>query len=132
MGFISRFRLSAAIKGGKYDKVVALLDAGGDANENNSSGVSALMLAASSGFGDIIHVLIDHGAEVNSIDQNGFSALLHAIHGRNPEAVKALLDRGADATIEAADGTTPHDLALKQQEIRSMKLLMAARASREN
>jgi ankyrin repeat protein len=132
MGFISRFRLSAAIKAGKHDKVVALLAAGGDANESNSSGVTALMLAASSGYEDIIHVLIDHGAKVNAFDQNGFSALLHAIQGRNSEAVKALLDRSADATIETADGTTPHQLALKLQEVRIMKLLMAARASRES
>jgi ankyrin repeat protein len=70
--------------------------AGGNLNDADAWGVSALTLAEHSGFTEFALYLLDKGADPNAAP-NGFTALLEAIMRRDEKAVGALLDHGADA-----------------------------------
>ena len=132
MGLISRFRLASSAKAGRIDKVVELLESGADPNESSSHGVTALMLTAAAGHVDVARVLAEHGARIENQDEKGHTALVYAIRAGQSDVVKALLDLGAKADVEVEEEVSTLDLAREHEDIRTMKLLMAARASKES
>ncbi len=73
-----------------------LVAAGANVNDKDAWGVSALVLAAHSGFGELSEFLLEKGADPNSAEA-GFTALHEAIMRRDEKMAAALLDRGADA-----------------------------------
>ena len=72
-----------------------LLAAGANVNDKDAWGVSAMVLAAHSGFTEMVEYLLDQGADANAIGP-GFTALHEAIMRRDVTMVKALLDHGAN------------------------------------
>jgi ankyrin repeat protein len=72
-----------------------LLAAGANVNDKDAWGVSAMVLAAHSGFTEMVAYLLDQGADANAIGP-GFTALHEAIMRRDVTMVKALLDHGAN------------------------------------
>ena len=72
-----------------------LLAAGANVNDADAWGVSAMVLAAHSGFTEIVEVLLDKGADANAIGP-GFTALHEAVMRRDERMVTALLAHGAN------------------------------------
>jgi ankyrin repeat protein len=72
-----------------------LVTAGADVNEADAWGVSATVLAAHSGFGELVEFLLERGANPNSAEA-GFTALHAAIMRRDLRIATALLTKGAD------------------------------------
>ena len=73
-----------------------LVAAGADVNDEDAWGVSAVVLAAHSGFTDVVEFLLEKGANANA-DKAGFTALHEAVMRRDENLVKVLLNHGADA-----------------------------------
>jgi ankyrin repeat protein len=72
-----------------------LVEAGANVNDTDAWGVSATVLAAHSGSGEMVDFLLDKGADPNAAAA-GFTALHAAIMHRDEKMVAALLARGAD------------------------------------
>jgi len=72
-----------------------LLAAGANANDADAWGVSAMVLAAHSGFTELVEFLLDSGADANAIGP-GFTALHEAVMRRDERMVTALLSHGAN------------------------------------
>jgi ankyrin repeat protein len=72
-----------------------LVAAGANVNDADAWGVSATVLAAHSGYGELVEFLLEKGADPNAAAA-GFTALHEAIMRRDEKTVTALLSRGAD------------------------------------
>jgi ankyrin repeat protein len=132
--------LMFAARVGDLESAKLLVAAGANVNDADAWGVSAITLAAHSGFRDLVEFLLDHGADPNAAP-NGFTALHEAIMRRDEEMVKALLDHHADPNAplrtwtptrrSSADfhfepslvGATPFWLAARFLEPNVMRLL---------
>ena len=88
--------LMFAARVGDLDSAKLLLAAGANVNDEDAWGVSAVVLAAHSGFTDLVEFLLEKGADANS-GKAGFTALQEAIMRRDEKLVKVVLDHGADA-----------------------------------
>jgi ankyrin repeat protein len=119
-----------------------LLVAGGaNVDDADAWGVSAVTVAAHSGFEDVVEFLLDNGANPNAAGP-GFTGLHEAIVRRDERMVSALLAHGADANMplktwtpmrRSSDdwhfepdlvGATPFWLAARYAEPGIMRLLM--------
>lgn len=100
-------RLLFAATVGDAPAALALLDAGGSAEQSNDEGETLLMLAASAGCGELVEDLLARRVAVNRVGPGGASALHRAAARDRPEAALALL--GAGAAPDAVDrrGRTP-------------------------
>ncbi len=87
--------LMFAARVGDVASVRRLIAAGADVDDTDAWGVSAAVLAAHTGFGDLLELLLENGADPNAADA-GFSALHTAVMRRDIRMVGALLDHGAD------------------------------------
>jgi len=81
-----------------------LVAAGANVNDEDAWGVSAVVLAAHSGFTDVVEFLLEKGANANS-ERAGFTALHEAVMRRDENLVKVLLDHGADANLPVRSWT---------------------------
>jgi ankyrin repeat protein len=72
-----------------------LVEAGANVNDTDAWGVSATVLAAHSGYGEMVEFLLGKGADPNAAAA-GFTALHAAVMHRDEKMVAALLARGAD------------------------------------
>jgi ankyrin repeat protein len=134
--------LMFAARVGDLASVQLLIAAGANVNDADAWGISAMVLAAHSGFGDIVDVLLDKGANANSAGP-GFTALHAAIMRRDEKMVAALLAHGANPNTPlttwtperrssqdfnfapALVGSTPFWLAARFAEPAVMRLLVA-------
>jgi len=87
--------LMFAARVGDLASAKLLLAAGANVNDADAWGVSAMVLAAHSGFTEMVEFLLDHGADANAIGP-GFTALHEAIMRRDERMVTALLAHGAN------------------------------------
>jgi ankyrin len=85
-----------AARVGDLESAKLLVAAGANVNDADAWGVSAMVLAAHSGFAELVEFLLDKGADPNS-DAAGFAALHEAIMRRDERIVAALLAHGANA-----------------------------------
>jgi ankyrin repeat protein len=81
-----------------------LVDAGANVNDADAWGVSAVTLAAHSGFTELVEYLLERHADPNAAP-NGFTALHEAIMHRDERLVAALLVHGADPNARLATWT---------------------------
>jgi len=118
-----------------------LVAAGANVNDADAWGVSAMVLAAHSGFADLVEFLLDNGADANATGP-GFTALHEAIMRRDEKMVSALLahhanpntplqtwtpERRSSADFNFAPaliGATPFWLAARFAEPNVMRLLV--------
>ena len=84
-----------AARSGDVDSAKLLLAAGANVNDADAWGVSAAVLAAHSGFGELLAFLLERGADPNAAAA-GFTALHAAIMQRSLAMATTLLARGAD------------------------------------
>jgi len=96
--------LMFAARVGDLASAQLLVAAGANVNDADAWGVSAMVLAAHSGFGELVNLLLDTGANANAIGP-GFTALHEAIMRRDEKMVTALLAHGADPNIPLATWT---------------------------
>jgi ankyrin repeat protein len=119
-----------------------LVAAGANVNDADAWGVSAMVLAAHSGFGEIVDLLLDKGANVDA-EGPGFTALHEAIMRRDEKMVASLLAHGANPNTPlrtwtperrssedfnfapALIGATPFWLAARFAEPAVMRVLVA-------
>jgi len=87
--------LMFAARVGDLASAKLLLAAGANVNDADAWGVSAMVLAAHSGFTEMVEFLLDHGADANAIGP-GFTALHEAVMRRDERMVTALLAHGAN------------------------------------
>jgi len=85
-----------AARAGDFDSAKLLVGAGANVNDADAWGVTATVMAAHAGFGEIVEFLLERGADPNAA-KPGFTALHAAIMRRNTRMVTALLARGANA-----------------------------------
>lgn len=91
----SNTALLFAARAGDVPSARLLVDAGADVNDVDAWGVSATVLAAHSGFGDMVEYLLAKGADPN-LAEAGFTALHIAIMRRDEKMVRDLLAHDAD------------------------------------
>jgi ankyrin repeat protein len=133
--------LMFAARVGDLASAKLLLAAGANVNDADAWGVSAMVLAAHSGFTELVEFLLDNGADANAIGP-GFTALHEAVMRRDERMVDALLAHGANPNTplqtwtperrSSADfnfapslvGATPFWLAAHFREPAIMRLLV--------
>ena len=93
-----------AARAGDLSSATLLLAAGANVNDTDAWGVSALVLAAHSGYRELAEYLLENGADPNAAAA-GFSALHIAIVRRDEKMAGALLARGADANARLGTWT---------------------------
>ncbi len=87
-----------AARVGDLESLKLLVAAGANVNDVDAWGVSAVTLAAHSGFDALVEFLLDKGANPN-VEGPGFTALHEAIMRRDEKMVAALLAHGADPNL---------------------------------
>jgi ankyrin repeat protein len=107
-----------------------LVEAGASVNDADAWDVSALVLAAHSGFGELVEFLLEQGADANS-SAAGFTALHEAIMRRDERIVRALLAHGADPDMPVRTWTptrrTSRDFNFEPELIGATPFWLAAR-----
>src|ERR1043166_6584150 len=89
--------LMFAARVGDLESAKLLVAAGANVNDADAWGVSAVTLAAHSGFDDVVEFLLDKGADPNAM-KAGFAPIHEAIMRRDERMVAALLSHGANAS----------------------------------
>ena len=134
-----------AARVGDLDSARLLVAAGASVNDTDAWGVSAVTLAAHSGFTPLVELLLDKGADPSAM-RAGFAPIHEAFMRRDEAMVAALLAHGADAnavlqtwtpTRRSSDdwnfapelvGATPFWLAARFAEPGVMRLLLSSGA----
>ncbi|XP_055988933.1 M-phase phosphoprotein 8 [Sorex fumeus] len=100
--------LRDAVKNGEYIKVKIALNSNEDYNldQEDSSGMTLVMLAAAGGQDDLLRLLIRKGAQVNGRQKNGTTALIHAAEKNFLTTVAILLEAGAFVNVQQSNGET--------------------------
>jgi len=93
-----------AARVGELDSARLLVAAGANVNDADAWGVSAVTLAAHSGFDALVEFLLDKGADPNAM-RAGFAPLHEAIMRRDEKMAAALLAHGANANAPLATWT---------------------------
>ena len=107
---------------GKLDEVRAELARGGDVNDKNANGSTALMWAVGNGHNSIVKLLLDQPAvKVNEKDDDGWTALHFAAWSNNPEGARMLLlhpgFNSADSTNNDGETALMKALRLRKKEV---------------
>ncbi|XP_050999135.1 M-phase phosphoprotein 8 [Acomys russatus] len=100
--------LRDAVKNGDYIAVKVALNSNEEYNldQEDSSGMTLVMLAAAGGQDDLLRLLITKGAKVNGRQRNGTTALIHAAEKNFLTTVAILLEAGAFVNAQQSNGET--------------------------
>ncbi|XP_040844280.1 M-phase phosphoprotein 8-like isoform X2 [Ochotona curzoniae] len=100
--------LRDAVKNGDYITVKVALNSSEeyDLDQEDSSGMTLVMLAAAGGQDDLLRLLITKGAKVNGRQKNGTTALIHAAEKNFLTTVAILLEAGAFVNVQQSNGET--------------------------
>ncbi|XP_006832037.1 PREDICTED: M-phase phosphoprotein 8-like [Chrysochloris asiatica] len=100
--------LRDAVKNGDYISVKIALNSNEEYNldQEDSSGMTLVMLAAAGGQDDLLRLLIKKGAKVNGRQKNGTTALIHAAEKNFLTTVAILLEAGAFVNVQQSNGET--------------------------
>ncbi|MEU8517026.1 ankyrin repeat domain-containing protein [Kitasatospora sp. NPDC048722] len=99
-----------AVHRGDAESVKRLLPRGANPGaREESSGLTALMIAAGRGDAPLVRLLLDAGADLHTADSRGGATALHkAVQGGDPATVRILLEAGAFVdSVAATTGHTP-------------------------
>src|SRR6058998_2152044 len=88
-----------AIHKGQKGSVQALVAAGADVNAKSGKGITALIMAAGYGYGDIVQLLLDKGADPYAETSDGDNALAAAVGGV-PDIDKFTVGKCQTETVE--------------------------------
>uniref|UniRef100_A0A8C6X480 M-phase phosphoprotein 8 n=1 Tax=Naja naja TaxID=35670 RepID=A0A8C6X480_NAJNA len=123
---ISSVQLRDAIKNGNYTMVKMALNSNEEYNldQEDSSGMTLVMLAAAGGHDDILRLLIRKGAKVNCRQKNGTTALIHAAEKNNLTTAALLLEAGAHVNVQQKNGETALMKACKRGNYDIVRLMI--------
>jgi ankyrin repeat protein len=133
---LGRSPLLKAVETADTTAVRALLAKGGNPNEADELGWTALMIASGKGYNEIIQLLLDKGAIVNYTTINGWTALMRAAETGQTNSVTMLLKYGANINAKNKTGMTSLMLAVENRKADTVKALITQRridlATRDN
>ncbi|XP_014350474.1 M-phase phosphoprotein 8 isoform X3 [Latimeria chalumnae] len=123
---ISNSVLRDAVKNGDYLTVKLALNSKEEYNldQEDSSGMTLVMLAAAGGQDDILRLLIKKGAKVNAKQKNGTTALIHAAEKNFLTTVAILLEAGVHVNLQQISGETALMKACKRGNSDIVRLLL--------
>ncbi|XP_039599925.1 M-phase phosphoprotein 8 isoform X2 [Polypterus senegalus] len=123
---VSTSVLRDAVKNGDYLTVKLALNSKEEYNldQEDSSGMTLLMLAAAGGQDDIIRLLLKRGVKINATQKAGTTALMHAAEKNFLTTVAILLEAGAHVNLQQLNGETALMKACKRGNIDIVKLLL--------
>jgi ankyrin repeat protein len=115
--------LTAATQGdaGQIDWIMA---AGGNADEADKEGRTALMRAAMANFGSVAQTLLNHNARIDLRDKLGDTALHWAAQTGSIAVIRVLLAFHPDVNAADSRGITPLMLAAANNKPEAVKLLL--------
>ncbi|XP_050752360.1 M-phase phosphoprotein 8 [Gymnogyps californianus] len=127
---ISSTLLRDAVKSGDYMTVKMALSSNEEYNldQEDSSGMTLVMLAAAGGHDDLLRVLIRKGAKVNGRQKNGTTALIHAAEKNFLTTVAILLEAGAYVNMQQSSGETALMKACKRGNSDIVRLMIESGA----
>ncbi|XP_020657679.3 M-phase phosphoprotein 8 [Pogona vitticeps] len=127
---VSSTQLRDAVKNGHYATVKMALNSNEEYNldQEDSSGMTLVMLAAAGGHDDILRLLIRKGARVNCRQKNGTTALIHAAEKNNLTTVAILLEAGACINVQQNSGETALMKACKRGNYDIVRLMIESGA----
>ncbi|KAM9247602.1 M-phase phosphoprotein 8 isoform 5-T7 [Leptosomus discolor] len=122
--------LRDAVKSGDYMTVKMALSSNEQYNldQEDSSGMTLVMLAAAGGHDDLLRVLIRKGAKVNGRQKNGTTALIHAAEKNFLTTVAILLEAGAYVNMQQSSGETALMKACKRGNSDIVRLMIESGA----
>ena len=104
--------LHAACRGGHWEIVKVLLDAGAHLDPMDANGDTPLLMAALRGHHKVVQVLLDNGANINAVSlRTGYTPVHAAACYGHTAVVQELCDRGAQLVLKNRYNRTPLDLA---------------------
>ncbi|XP_043928765.1 M-phase phosphoprotein 8 [Protopterus annectens] len=123
---ISNSALREAVKNGDYLSVKIALNSKEEYNldQEDSSGMTLVMLAAASGQDDILRLLIKKGAKLNARQKTGTTALIHAAEKNFLTTVAILLEAGALVNAQQISGETALMKACKRGNADIVRLML--------
>ncbi|XP_065483014.1 M-phase phosphoprotein 8 [Caloenas nicobarica] len=129
-GPISSTLLRDAVKSGDYMTVKMALSSNEEYNldQEDSSGMTLVMLAAAGGHDDLLRVLIRKGAKVNGRQKNGTTALILAAEKNFLTTVAILLEAGAYVNRQQSSGETALMKACKRGNLDIVRLMIESGA----
>ncbi len=95
-----------------------------DQEPKEVQGMSLLLYALRKRYVEIAKLLIKKGADPNIQDKDGETALMYASRYNQPKIAKLLFDKGADPNIKNSKGFTALTLAMKNQIIKTLLVLI--------
>jgi ankyrin repeat protein len=106
----------------------ALLELGAEIDAPAFQGYTALISAATAGYGEFVELLLWAGADLEIRDEEGLTALAWAskVDPGHSRIVAQLLRAGADVRSRSNDGRTPLDWALEYSNHDHVRILRAA------
>ncbi|TFK09944.1 protein FAM98A [Platysternon megacephalum] len=127
---ISSTLLRDAVKNGDYVTVKMALNSNEEYNldQEDSSGMTLVMLAAAGGHDDLLRLLIRKGAKVNCRQKNGTTALIHAAEKNFLTTVAILLEAGAYLNVQQSNGETALMKACKRGNSDIVRLMIESGA----
>ncbi|KAL8191010.1 UNVERIFIED_CONTAM: hypothetical protein K2H54_066661, partial [Gekko kuhli] len=127
---VSSTQLRDAVKNGHYATVKMALNSSEEYNldQEDSSGMTLVMLAAAGGHDDILRLLIRKGAKVNCKQKSGTTALIHAAEKNNLTTVAILLEAGACVNLQQNSGETALMKACKRGNYDIVRLMIESGA----
>ncbi|XP_075582118.1 M-phase phosphoprotein 8 isoform X2 [Pelecanus crispus] len=127
---ISSTLLRDAVKSGDYMTVKMALSSNEKYNldQEDSSGMTLVMLAAAGGHDDLLRVLIRKGAKVNGRQKNGTTALIQAAEKNFLTTVAILLEAGAYVNMQQSSGETALMKACKRGNSDIVRLMIESGA----
>ena len=109
--------------------VELLLSRGADVNARDSSGETAVMVAAQHGYKSIVEVLLAHHGDLNEKGPGGITALHQAVTKGYADIAGLLITNGADVNAVDDHGETPLQWAASNGNTGLMQLLMDHKAT---
>lgn len=121
-----------AVESGDYEAVAYLIGRGDDPDSRDSrdsSGSTALMIAAAKDNMDIMKLLINVRADVNKADNDGNTALMYSALSDTVNSLLYLIGNGADVNAIDSEGRTALMMAAERGNIGSSAELIDAGAN---
>ena len=119
--------LSAAVRSGDLDQVELQLSIGANPNEQDTKGLSPLMVATVAGATELMSLLLATKADVQAADpQYGMTALHVAANAGRDHAVRLLLEHAADVSALTKSEETALHRAARRGHLACVQALLRA------